>query len=139
MANKSKFSVELGKKLCNLHSNGLPAKACAKKCRIDRKTLYNWIKWGEKPSSKYHQFYLDWEEADANYQMYHLNKINKSDDWRASRYLLEVNDPECYVVPDKIENDITLNDNEQITKFSDLFDDDDPIMQEIIHEEEEDS
>ena len=100
----SKFTKELGEKLCRLHRNGLPLKACAKKCRISRGTVYNWLKAGEKAKSGLkREFYLNWHEADADYQKYHIDKIYNSKDWRASKYLLEVNSPEDYVVREQFD------------------------------------
>lgn len=92
--------------LCTAHENGAPKKTCAKYAGIDRKTLYNWLEKGEKAKSgKFRKFYLLWQKADAKFQIYHLDNINKQskDDWRASRYLLEVNSPDDFVIEKRLQ------------------------------------
>ena len=97
-----KFNEEITERLCTAHENGLPQKACASLCGIDRKTLYRWLKKGEEAKrGKYRDFYLKWQKANAKFQLYHLKKINDSQSWMASQYLLQVTDPDSYVVAEK--------------------------------------
>jgi len=97
-----KFSEEIVERLCTAHENGLPQKACAQLCGIDRRTLYRWLKKGEEAKSgRYREFYLKWQKANAKFQLYHLKKINDSQSWMASQYLLQVTDPDSYVVAEK--------------------------------------
>jgi len=97
-----KFNEEIVEKLCTAHENGLPQKACAQYCGIDRKTLYRWLKKGEEAKrGKYRDFYMKWQKANAKFQLYHLKKINDSQSWMASQYLLQVTDPDAYVVAEK--------------------------------------
>ena len=76
---------------------------------IARKTLYNWLQKGEKAKSgKYRQFFLNWLKAEAKYEMKHLNHISESNSWLAHQYLLQVKDPETYVVAEKQEMETTV-------------------------------
>ena len=98
----TKFNEQLCEELCTLHAEGLPQKSCADLVGIDRKTLYNWIQKGKNAKSgKYRQFYLNWLRASANFEREHLGHISDSTSWLAHQYLLQVKDPETYVVAEK--------------------------------------
>ncbi len=98
----AKFNDEICKELCDLHSEGLPQKSCADLVGINRRTLYDWLQKGEKAKSgKYRQFYINWQKASARYEREHLNHIRDSPSWLAHQYLLQVKDPETYVVAEK--------------------------------------
>lgn len=112
----AKFNEEICKELIIAHENGLPKNACAGIVGINRRTLYDWLKKGEKAKTgKYHDFYLRWLKAEARFQAYHLKKINDSKDWKASQYLLQVTDSDSYVVTEKkqvkadVQSEITVN------------------------------
>ena len=106
----AKFNEEICKELIIAHENGLPRNACASIVGINRRTLYDWLKKGEKAKTgKYHDFYLRWLKAEARFQAYHLKKINDSKSWAASQYLLQVTDPETYVVAEKQEMEANIN------------------------------
>lgn len=107
----TKFSEEICKKLCDLHRKGLPLKACAKKCRVSRESVHGWLKQGrEAKSGKKREFFLNWEEADVEYEIVQRKKIEDSKDWKAHQYLLQVNDSETYVVEQKqkVSQDVTI-------------------------------
>ena len=98
----TKFNEQICEELCILHSEGLSQKTCADLVGIDRKTLYNWIQQGKKArSGKKREFYLRWIKAAAKYERVHLKKISDSSSWLAHQYLLQVKDPETYVVAEK--------------------------------------
>ena len=98
----TKFNELTCEELCTLHSEGLPQKSCADLVGIDRKTLYNWIQKGKNArSGKYRQFYLKWLRAEAQYEREHLGHISDSTSWLAHQYLLQVKDPETYVIAEK--------------------------------------
>jgi len=98
----TKFNDQICEELCTLHSEGLPQKTCADLVGIDRKTLYNWIQQGKKArSGKKRDFYIRWVRAAAKYEREHLKKISDSNSWLAHQYLLQVKDPETYVVAEK--------------------------------------
>lgn len=102
MARPTKFNEQVCEELCALHEEGLPQKSCADMLGIARKTLYNWLQKGEKAKSgKYRQFYLNWLRASARYERKHLGHISDSSSWLAHQYLLQVKDPETYVVAEK--------------------------------------
>ena len=109
MARPTKFNEDICNELCQLHSEGLPQKSCADMLGIARKTLYNWLQKGEKArSGKYRQFYMNWLRAEARYEQEHLNHIRGSSSWLAHQYLLQVKDPETYVVAEKQEMETTV-------------------------------
>jgi len=98
----TKFNEQICEELCSLHSEGLSQKTCADLVGIDRKTLYNWIQQGKKArSGKKRDFYIRWVKAAAKYERTHLRKISDSSSWLAHQYLLQVKDPETYVVAEK--------------------------------------
>lgn len=121
MGRKTKFNDAVVEILCKAHENGASLKTSAKFAGLDRKTVRNWLNQGkEQKRGKKRDFYLKWQEADAKYQLYHLKNIkdHAKSDWRASKYLLEVNDPEQYVVEKKYksqqENNIKLDNVESV-------------------------
>ena len=98
----AKFNEEICKEICDLHSEGLPQKSCADLVGINRRTLYDWIQKGKNAKSgKYKQFYQNWLKASAKYEREHLSHISDSASWLAHQYLLQVKDPETYVVAEK--------------------------------------
>ena len=98
----AKFNEEICKEICDLHSEGLPQKSCADLVGINRRTLYDWIQKGKNAKSgKYKQFYQNWLRASAKYEREHLSEISGSNSWLAHQYLLQVKDPETYVVAEK--------------------------------------
>jgi hypothetical protein len=98
----AKFNEEICKEICDLHSEGLPQKSCADLVGINRRTLYDWIQKGKNAKSgKYKQFYQNWLRASAKYEREHLGEISGSNSWLAHQYLLQVKDPETYVVAEK--------------------------------------
>lgn len=99
--NNEKFNEEISEELCTAHESGLPLTSCAKLVGLHRNTVGNWLRKGQSPRSKYHQFYKNWQRANAEFQKYHLKKINDSKDWRASQYLLQVTSPSDYVLENK--------------------------------------
>jgi len=121
----AKFNEEICKELIIAHENGLPRNACASIVGINRRTLYDWLKKGEKAKSgKYHDFYLRWLKAEARFQAYHLKKINDSKSWTASQYLLQVTDPETYVVAEKQEMEAKVSADANVNADVDLTSDD---------------
>lgn len=99
-----KFNEEICKELCQLHQEGLPRTSCADIVGINRRTLYDWLKKGENAKSgKYREFYLNWQKASALYEREHLQQIRGSPSWLAHQYLLQVKDPERYVIAEKQE------------------------------------
>lgn len=98
----AKFNEEICKELCELHSEGLPQKSCADIVGINRRTLWDWLTKGKNAKSgKYRNFYIQWCKAGALYEREHLNHISDSPSWLAHQYLLQVKDPETYVVAEK--------------------------------------
>ena len=101
---KTKFTEEIATQILTFYENGLPMKYASELAGVHRSTVYNWLKKGEAAKSgKYRKFYLDHLKAKSKFVAYHVNKLNESDaDW-VSKYLLEVTDPETFVVEKKVQ------------------------------------
>ena len=109
MARPSKFNEEICDELCAYYEEGLPQKTCADLCGIGRATLNRWLDKGKNAKSgKYRNFYLRWCRAKAKFIQHHTNKIADNSSWLASQYLLQVTDPETYVVAEKQEMETTV-------------------------------
>lgn len=105
----AKFNEQICEELCSLHAEGLPQKSCADLVGINRRTLYDWIQKGKNAKSgKYRQFYINWIKAAAKFEREHLGHIRDSSSWLAHQYLLQVKDPETYVVAEKQEMETTV-------------------------------
>jgi len=99
---RTKFTEEVCQCLIDNYSKGMPLKYCADAAGINRKTIYDWMKKGEKAKSgKYHQFYKDMQKAKSKFISHHLQKIGENKSWMSSQYLLQVTDPEQFVVAEK--------------------------------------
>ena len=109
MARPSKFNEQICEELCSYYEEGLPQKTCADLCGIDRTTLHKWLTEGKNAKSgKKRDFYLRWCKAKAKFIQHHTNKIADNPSWLASQYLLQVTDPETYVVAEKQEMETTV-------------------------------
>ncbi|WP_158499617.1 hypothetical protein [Methanobrevibacter olleyae] len=100
----------------------MPLKYAAELAGIHSNTIYYWKKKGEKAKSgKYRQFYLDLLRAKAKFVAFHVNKLNESDNPWTSKYLLEVTDPDTYVIEKRLKtsNDTNIN-FDKPDPFSDL-------------------
>lgn len=99
---KPKFSDEICACLVENYGKGLPLKYCADAVGIHRNTLLNWMKKGESArSGKYRDFYLDMQRAKSKFIAHHLQKIQANKSWMSSQYLLQVTDPDEFVVAEK--------------------------------------
>ena len=99
---KKKFSTELCECIVEFHSQGTPLKYCADAVGIGRTTLYDWMKKGETAKSgKYRDFYLDMQRAKSKFIAHHIGKIQDNKSWMSSQYLLQVTDPDEFVVAEK--------------------------------------
>ena len=97
-----KFSEEICAELCQAHEEGLPQKDCADLVGINRKTIQRWLSKGENAKSgRYRDFYINWNKAHAKFKRFHINEINNSKFWQAHQYMLQVSDPDTYVVAEK--------------------------------------
>ncbi len=116
-----KFSEEICNEVCSYREEGLSMKYCADLAGIHRNTLTNWINKGKKAKSgKYHDFFLKWNRATAKFMRIHQNHIANSDSWLAHQYLMQVTDPEAYVVEKKVNAGLDVN-----TNFDELFNEED--------------
>ena len=70
-----KFKWSLIEEICQLRSQGNNVKGIAEIVGIHRKTIYDWLKKGEKARrGKYAQFYSDWLDASEQYKLVKPNK-----------------------------------------------------------------
>lgn len=98
----AKFNEEVCKCIIENYSEGLTITDCADIAGVARETIHRWMKKGETArSGKYKQFYLDMLKARAKFKKHHIQKIADNKSWMASQYLLQVTDPETYVVAEK--------------------------------------
>ena len=71
----AKCSYNLMTQICILRSEGNHVKGIAETVGIDRRTIYRWLKKGEKARiGKYANFYSDWLEATEQYKLIKPNK-----------------------------------------------------------------
>lgn len=104
-----KFNDEICNCLIENYSSGIPLKYCADVAGISRATIYNWMDKGKKAKSgKYHQFYQQMQRAKALFIQKNLQDIQDSKSWMAKQYLLQVTDPEQFVVAEKQEMETTV-------------------------------
>ena len=102
MAPKPKFSDEVCDCLVENYGKGIPLKYCADIVGIHRNTLLNWMKKGKSAKSgKYRDFYIDMQRAKSKFIAHHIGKIEANKSWMSSQYLLQVTDPDEFVVAEK--------------------------------------
>ena len=98
----AKFNEEICKCLVEFYADGIPLKYCADAVGINRSTIYDWMNKGEKAKSgKYKKFYLDMQKARAKFIQKNVKEIQDNKSWMAKQYLLQVSDPEQFVVAEK--------------------------------------
>ena len=52
-------------------------------------------------SGKYRDFYIDMQKAKSKFIAHHIGKIQDNKSWMSSQYLLQVTDPDEFVVAEK--------------------------------------
>ena len=98
----AKFSEDVCNCIIENYSEGLTISDCADIAGVARETVHRWMKKGETArSGKYKQFYIDMLRARAKFKKHHQQKIAHSNSWMASQYLLQVTDPDNYVIAEK--------------------------------------
>ena len=116
----AKFNEEICKCLVEFYADGIPLKYCADAVGINRSTIYDWMEKGAKAKSgKYKKFYLDMQKARAKFIQKNVKEIQDNKSWMAKQYLLQVTDPEQFVVAEKqhieAENKQTIEANVDMT------------------------
>lgn len=98
----AKFNEEICKCLVEFYADGIPLKYCADAVGINRSTIYDWMEKGAKAKSgKYKKFYLDMQKARAKFIQKNVKEIQDNKSWMAKQYLLQVTDPDEFVVAEK--------------------------------------
>lgn len=132
---KIKFTDEVTTQILTFYENGLCLKYAAELAGVHRTTVYKWLEKGKNAKSgKYREFYLNLHRAKARFIAFHVNKLNESTDVWTSKYLLEVTDPDTFVVEKKIsqksdaevkvESKVEMNVkplNERLADYEDYF------------------
>lgn len=117
----AKFNETTCSQIITYYENGLPLKYASELAGVSRQTVYNWKTKGENArSGKYKKFAEDLKKAKAKFVAYHLNRLNESKDPWTSKYLLEVTDPQTFVVEKKLK---TSNDTKVKVDSKSLFED----------------
>jgi len=97
-----KFTEETCQCLIENYSKGLPLKYCADIAGIDRRTVHRWMEKGRNSKrGKYNDFYKDMQKAKSKFISKNLLDIQENKSWMAKQYLLQVTDPEQFVVAEK--------------------------------------
>ena len=97
-----KFNEETCQCLIENYGKGLPLKYCADIAGIDRRTVHRWMEKGKNSKrGKYHDFYKDMQRAKSKFVSKNLLDIQQNKSWMAKQYLLQVTDPEQFVVAEK--------------------------------------
>lgn len=120
----TKFNKTICKEIITLYESGLTKKRCADIVGINRKTITAWYNRGrdcDDEDDPYYQFYMGMLKAKAKFIMYHQDKVSGSDDWRAHKYLLEVTDPDTFVLEKRLNVKADENVDVNIDKES-IFD-----------------
>ena len=129
-----KFKEDVCKLLCDARSSGLIEEECAQLAGIHPSTLYRWLDRGANAKSgKYRKFFIDFMQANIEFRRYHRDKIAENKDWRASQYLLMVNEFGKYNVTQKVESKVEAEVKAEV-RLSDLFDDE--ILDDILDEDD---
>lgn len=129
---KSKITRKMCDKLIDGRKSGLTKTGCAKLVGIDRTTLSAWI---NHPDTKLQsELARRWKDADAIYEQKLLQdlRMHSGKQWQATKYLLEVFNPDEYVVEKKQKNSVEANVKADVS-LSDLFDDD--VIDKILEDE----
>lgn len=139
----AKFNDEICECLVEFYSDGMPLKYCADAVGINRSTIYDWMKKGEKAKSgKYRKFYQDMQKARAKFIKKNMQDIQDSKSWMAKQYLLQVTDPEQFVVAEKqemeanVKNDTTLKADVDLTS-QEFMNRELELMKKIIQDKQE--
>ncbi len=89
----TKLTAEITEKICRYLRHGGYLETAAQAAGIDRKTLYNWIRRGEREAKgRYRDFVVQVEEAMAQAEMGDLLRIEKAAQdgvWQATAWRLE--------------------------------------------------
>ena len=98
---------------------------------------------GEKAKSgKYRKFYQDMQRARAKFIQKNMKDIQENKSWMAKQYLLQVTDPEQFVVAEKQEMEANINADANLNADVDLTSDDFlnrelDLMKKIIEDKKE--
>lgn len=128
----TKFNETIAEQILINYENGLPLKHASSLVGVNPSTVWRWRKKGEKAKSgKYHDFYLKMLKARAKFIAYHLNILNSSDNDATHRYLLEVTDPDNFLLKTKLEH------SGELTNINKNFTVDEELLDEILTEKRE--
>ncbi len=70
-------------------AKGTPLTFCGPLAGVSRTTLFNWLKWGQKPDTPYTAFVDAVKAAQARFVGERLTAIAKAEAWQSDAWLLE--------------------------------------------------
>src|SRR5260370_15776492 len=92
-----KLTPGLQAKLCRLIANGATYELACGKCRIDRKTYYNWRQLGkDDPGSIYGSLARDIEFAEVDAEALMVKTLLNHKDWHATAWIMKNRLPQKY-------------------------------------------
>ena len=109
-----KLTPELQTKICALIAAGATYELACGKCRIDRKTYYNWRQLGkENPGSIYGALVRATEFAEVDSEALMLKTLLNHKDWHSTAWIMKNRWPQKY--RDKVEQEVSGPNGEPIS------------------------
>jgi len=99
---QTKYSAARHKIIVQAIRDGATRQGAAQKARVHHQAVANWLRQGEDEQSEYHQFYLDYNEAEAAWEEEMLSTIDdvaksgRPNTWQAAAWRLERRWPDRY-------------------------------------------
>src|SRR5260370_9885275 len=101
-----KLTPGLQAKLCRLIANGATYELACGKCRIDRKTYYNWRQLGkDNPGTIYGSLVLAVEFAEVDSEHLLVKTLLKHKSWQSTAWIMKNRLPQQY--RDKVEQELS--------------------------------
>lgn len=106
MSRNTKLTPDAARLAIELARKGVPKATIAKKLRVHRDTVFEWLNRAERePDSIFEAFALDFHEAQADFEIATLDDVNAGGEtWKASAWALERLFPETYTAKAAIEH-----------------------------------
>ena len=106
MSRNTKLTPDAARLAVELARKGVPKTTIAKKLRVHRDTVHEWLSRADKePDSIFAAFALDFHEAQADFEIASLDDVNAGGEtWKASAWALEKLFPETYTARAAIEH-----------------------------------
>lgn len=86
---KTILTPEVQAVIVSAAASGTPLTFCGPLAGVSRTTLFNWMKWGQKPDTPYTAFVAAVKAAQAKYVAERVAAIARADQWQSDAWLLE--------------------------------------------------